>query len=103
MDMDITVTRHAQQRLKERFGVSKKNTRVVQNALDRGLTHAESTGVVKNYMNNMCLKEGKKANNLIIYAEKTFVFHDKMLLTVVPLPKSLNSHVLDQNKRKKGI
>lgn len=47
--MPVTITKHAEQRLKERMGLNKKALqRAAETAYDKGVKHQETTGNLKN-------------------------------------------------------
>jgi hypothetical protein len=97
----VIVTKHAQERLKERMGVNKQaGDRLAKIAMEKGLTHAETNGRLKSLLDDIFLKH-KTANNMRIYSEKVFLFHDEILITVLPLDQEYKRIALKLCKRKK--
>lgn len=85
----LRVTRHARMRSKERFGIKGKAAeRLAERALLVGLSRSDVTGKLARYFDELYARH-KKGNNIRVYAGKIFVFHDDVLLTVMPLPESL--------------
>lgn len=88
-------TKHGEQRLKERTGNSKKNTRILQLALERGLRHKDTKGQLSKYITKLFFKN-KTACNVRVYQGKVFLFtRDETLITVLELPKNLTKQALD--------
>lgn len=97
------VTKHADQRLKERCGFnSKARNRMAERAFREGITQAQTKGklnkwMTKLYFNNM------NANNIRIYGEKAYIFCDETLVTVLSVPAELKKDIKNiELKRKKG-
>lgn len=81
----MIITRHAEERGKERVGLSKSAIkRLAFLALERGVTHADTTGKLKRLFDSLYFRN-KEANNIRIYAEKIFIFSDQTLITILPL------------------
>lgn len=94
------VTNHAKQRTKDRLGISKKLAdKNANKALRDGLTHADTKGNLKSYLDKIYLKH-RTANNLRIYNQKVYIFDESVLITVINLPYTL---VKTADKLQKGI
>jgi hypothetical protein len=79
--MELTLTPHGKQRLKERGG---KSTRQLELAIERGKTPEQFSGRFKKYLD---YKRITHKHSLIIYDNKIFVYNrDRGLITVVPIP-----------------
>lgn len=81
------ITRHATARLRERLGIPK--TAVERNAakaLTKGITVAETTGRLRQYLDYLYLCQ-HKANNVRIHTRYVYIFQDERLITVFPLPQ----------------
>ena len=87
-DGELTVTHHAKKRLKQRMGINKKNyDKISKRALEEGLKHSETSGLLRKYLNKIFLSHDKKAGNLRVYHQKIFVFTtDNILVTILQLP-----------------
>lgn len=87
--MKVKVSHHAEQRMRERLGLNKKSIeRIAQRALDKGISHNQTKGNLKKWVTGTWAKN-KNANNIKIYGDKCFIFHDELLITVIQLPRDL--------------
>lgn len=85
------LTRHGKLRIKERAGLGKSQSKMekaAQMALDRGIRHGDTVGELRKYMDGQWL-EYESGNNMRIYQEKLWVFHNERLITVHGLPGRL--------------
>lgn len=81
------VNEHAAKRMKERCGSNKSSIqKTAQTALERGITHAETSGSLKRYLDHLYLQH-RKANNMRIWGDKVFIFYGESLITVLNLPQ----------------
>ncbi|AEO93398.1 gp136 [Bacillus phage G] len=95
------VTDHGSRRIKDRLGLSKKIAdKVSQKALENGVSHSETKGSFKKYIDALYLKH-KKANNIKIYHRKIYLFRNEVLITVLNLPNKY-SVVADKLQRIKN-
>lgn len=86
------ITDHGKERIK-RLGVSKKLAKDISDkAIQFGIKHENTTGSLKKYIDWLYFKE-KTANNIRIYNQKVFIFHDEILITVLNLPYRFHSIV----------
>ena len=82
----MNISKHAHERIKERCGLPKKAVkRSAMIALEKGLTHKESTGNLRKYFNYLFLSHGK-GTKIRLYGNHTYIFNHKTLITVLPLP-----------------
>lgn len=80
------LTKHAQKRVVQRCGVSKKTAKsVADRALDKGLRHMECNGELTKYLNGIYLSY-QAANNLRLYDNRVWIFKNQTLITVYNLP-----------------
>jgi len=93
---------HAKKRMKERLGANKQAIhRMAVNALNKGITHSETSGSLKRFMDYLFLSH-KTATNLRIYNNAVFLFDKREhLITVIKLPGRYNSVVKRINNSKK--
>ena len=85
----MRVTRHAEERSRERLGVKKGAVnRLAQRALSFGLKHKQTTGRLREYCDSMYLRY-QKADNMRIYGRFLYLFCQDTLITVVHLPKAI--------------
>ena len=73
----VYVTDHAAKRTKQRAGLPK--------ALQNGIRHEETKGALRRYLDSVYLKR-ETANNIRIYCNNVYLFHNEMLITLYPLP-----------------
>lgn len=86
MEIDIQITEHAYDRMKERLGWNRKaGERMAQKAYIEGKTHGEVRGSFHRFLDGVYLSHGN-ANNLRVYGEALFVFSGNRLITVYALP-----------------
>ena len=87
-DGELTVTHHAKKRLKQRMGINKKSyDKISKRALEEGLKHSETSGLLNKYLNKIFLSHDRKAGKLRVYHQKIFVFtSDNILVTILQLP-----------------
>lgn len=101
--MQVIITNHSEKRIKERTGLSKKQSdKLALNALEHGITHREAKGNLKKYLDKLFLSHGK-ANNMRVYNQKVFLFDRNTLITVINLPTNLVKIANDINKKKENL
>lgn len=87
------VTKHAQKRLKERCGLSKKAAgRLANLAYERGMKHSETTGNLRKWVDSQYFYN-ETANNIRLYGDKAFIFSGYKLITVLQIPHNLVKYV----------
>ena len=87
------ITKHAKQRAKERLGLSKKSAlKNTKNALRWGIKHKETCGSLHRYIEALYWKY-QTANNIRIYHDAVYIFHDGTLITVYTLPERYRGKV----------
>jgi hypothetical protein len=86
---NLYITDHSERRFKERTGLPKRLvTAKAREALERGITHAETTGQLRRYYDKLYLAN-KTANNIRTYHNYVYIFCYDALVTMFPLPQSL--------------
>ena len=81
------VTNHAVKRTKQRLGLPKKLAeKNAERALAEGLRHRDTGGSLYRYIESLYWKN-KTANNVRVYCNFVYIFHDSLLITVYPLPQ----------------
>ena len=89
MTNNLYITNHSERRFKERTGLPKRLvTKKAIEALERGITHAETTGPLRKYYDKLYL-DHKTANNIRVMHNMVYIFYFDVLITVFPLPQSL--------------
>ena len=98
----MEVSEHAKKRIRKRMTNTKSGTEsIAKKALERGIKHSDATGRLKKYFDALYFKN-KKANNVRIYAQKVFIFHDENLITMFNLPKQFFNVVKKHDKHEKN-
>lgn len=93
------ITKHAKERLKQRCGFNKKaSEKMVQKAYEEGITHSETKGNLNKWITGVFFHT-KKANNIRIYGDKAYLFHDTTLITVLQVPPSIMKNMKNMIKR----
>ena len=99
------VTKHGEQRIKDRIGLSKKiSQEICDKALKDGIAHKETTGSLCKYLDKIYLQY-KRSNNTRIYHEKVFLFNNETLITVLDLPNNFKRLVekIKLNKKNEKV
>lgn len=90
---EITVTKHAYEKAKERLSWKKATTeRMAEKAFNEGISHKDIKGSLNRYITREYFKY-RKGNNIKIYAEHVFIFVGKKLVTVFRIPHKYCSYV----------
>jgi hypothetical protein len=100
-EVKARTTYHAQDRVKDRLGLSKKLAdKKAQQALDFGVSHAETKGTLHRYFTYLYF-HNETANNIRVYNRKVYIFANELLITVLNLPNHLAQAADKLQKRKK--
>lgn len=95
------LTWHGKNRIKERCGIPKRaSEKQTERAFEKGITHSETAGSLRNYLDGVFLKEGT-ANNIRVWDGMIYIFKDKKLLTVYSLPSRFRKTELAIMRKKK--
>ncbi len=96
----MVITKHSAKRAKERFGLNKKSVpQNAEKALRYGLTHAETKGALKKYLDKLYF-QNETANNIRVYHRCVYIFCDNVLVTLFHLPRELQN-TADKLQRRK--
>lgn len=83
----ITLTRHAEQRMRQRIGIPKAACRrLAEKAFRFGARPEDATPLLRQYLDRVYL-EMQNCNQLRVYKAYIYVFHDFKLITVLHVPK----------------
>lgn len=86
---EVVTTYHAQQRTKDRLGLSKNLAdKKAKQALEFGVKHSDTTGSLNKYFTSLYFKN-KAANNIRVYHQKVYIFEENILITILNLPHNL--------------
>lgn len=93
MEQQIYITLHGFDMGKERLSLSKEPFRkLVVKAFNEGIRHADTKGRLKKYIDCLYLKH-EKGNNIRIYGENVFIFHNRNLITVWQIPNEFKKYL----------
>lgn len=85
----MDLTKHAKTRIKERCGLGKKGSlRAAEKALTEGIPHSRTKGRLNKWITSLYFG-GSKANNIRLYGDKAYIFHNQTLITVMQIPQNL--------------
>lgn len=104
MDKPI-VSRHGEKRLRQRVGLPKKAVeRNAQKALVDGIDHRNAPGDLRRYLAALYNRYDGNGNNIKVYNDKVYIFHDTVLITVLNLPPPYRKAAMgkQKNSRKHG-
>ena len=83
----MKITRHADKRLRKRVGVNRKAVeKLARKALTDGYTRQDFSGSLRRYLDALYYYN-ESANNIRVWGEKVWIFHDFTLITVLDLPQ----------------
>ncbi len=87
--ISIIITEHAFDRAKERLGLNRRATeRMALKAFVAGKKHAQCKGQLKKYIDGIYLQY-ENCNNVRLYGEALYLFHNNKLITIYNLPNEL--------------
>lgn len=85
----MKVSKHAEERLKERCGFNKKACeRMAQKAFDEGIRHSQTKSRLHKWVTSVYF-QNIKANNIRLYGDKAYIFCGDTLVTVLQIPLDL--------------
>lgn len=101
--VEVILTDHAKDRAWERFKLREPGLRrACLRALEDGIGHEELNGRLRRYVDRLWLAGGHtKADNIMIHAEKVFVFNGFVLVTIWQIPRELREYARKREGRKK--
>lgn len=92
------VTNHARKRMRERCGFNKSSCdRMAKKALTEGIPHSQTKGCLNKWVTSLYFKN-KTANNIRLYGDKAYIFHDTALITILPIPSNLAHNLKTMTK-----
>lgn len=99
--MTLQVSRHGRKRSVQRIGIPRKAVeRNAQKALVDGIDHRHAVGALQRYLAMLYNRYDRNGNNIRVYHEFVYVFHDEILITVLCVPPNLRKAALRQQKRR---
>lgn len=86
----VSVTSHAKRRLKERCGVPKNSAiNMAERAFNKGISFENASTDLKKYISSVYIRHEKISDNIRIYGNMVYVFDNRTLITVYPIPGNL--------------
>ena len=101
--MCVTVTDHAQKRIRERVGLPKRAVeKNAERALKKGIKHSQLSGRVKKFVDALYFKY-QTANNIRIYENSVYLFAGGILITVIDLPQKYRKIVREISSKEERV
>ena len=99
----ITISKHAEARLRERTGLGKKSCeRIAKKAFEQGISHSQTKGNLNKWITSVYFRSNH-AVNVRILGDKAFLFSkDDVLVTVLQVPQNLARELKKYVKEDKG-
>lgn len=93
-EVNIHITDHAYQRMKERCGWNKKaGARMADLAFNNGIRHQDTKGSLHRFIDKIYLSH-QNASKLVLYGQAVFIFgRGNVLVTVYAVPSRLRKMV----------
>lgn len=103
--ISLIITDHGEKRFKERTGLPKRLvTKKAREALRYGIKRNDTSGSLRRYFEYLYRKE-MNADNVRIYLNYVYIFHQEYLITVFQLPQAYRKtaeKIQRQKKEKEG-
>lgn len=85
----MRVSKHAEKRMKERCGLTKKSKdRMALKVLEEGIPHSRTKGRLNKWVTSLYFKN-ESANNIMIYGNNAYIFCNDILITVLLVPNDI--------------
>lgn len=92
----VTVSKHAEKRLKERCGLNKRSVkRMADKAFTDGIRHSDTRGRLNKWVTSLYFYN-QTANNIRLYGDKAYIFAGSTLVTVFQIPPGLLKYMPEQ-------
>ncbi len=96
----LAITDHAIQRAEERFGWKKDTLdRMAEKAWDKGVTRKHFSGQLRDWLDKR-IEKFDSGHRTCIYGDAVFVFHGRVLVTILRLPNDFKRAVARADKKK---
>ena len=100
---DLRVSRHGDKRARQRAGLPRKAVeRMAGVALSKGIGYGEAYGSLKGYLGWLYARYDGSGNNIRIYGDKVWVFHDGTLITMLNVPGEQRKAARDQQRKRRS-
>ena len=99
----LRITKHGSDRTRERIGIPKKAVdRAAAIAFEKGLKHSDTCGGLKRYLDYLYFRGDGEANNMRVYGDHIYMFHDTTLITVLSVPPEHRKQAVYLQRKMKG-
>jgi len=96
------VTRHAEHRIRERVGLPKKAVRrAAARAITCGVSHLETSGGLRRYLDYIYMRGYGEANNMYVYGAFIYLFCNDTLMTVYDVPQKYRKQAAKLMQRRR--
>lgn len=83
------VTKHAKYRMKQRCGIGKNSiNKMAKKVYQLCVRHAETSGNLQKWVDSLYFYN-KSANQIRLYGDMAYIFHNQKLITVIKVPENL--------------
>lgn len=98
----VSITRHAEKRTRSRLGLPKRVAdRNANRALQDGIGHRDVNGSLRRYIDALYFRN-MVGNNIRIYNNYVYIFHNQTLITVFGLPRRYRQTAIKLQKERKN-
>lgn len=92
--MNLKTTEHARIRLKERNGIPKSAiVRMTERVYTNGIKREDTKGRLRIYLDEQYDKNGGFGDELRVYGDYLYVFHEQTLITVFTVPQDIRKYI----------
>jgi hypothetical protein len=96
------VTRHAEKRLRQRVGISKKAVRrAAAKCMTEGIKRTEVDGPLRKYLDSLYWRGDGAANNIMVYGDIVYLFNEDTLITTLIVPAKHRKQIARIMKKRK--
>ena len=100
---ELQVSKHGAKRARQRVGLPKKSVeRNAKRALTEGIGYREASGALRRYIGWLYESYDWNGNNIRIYGDKVWIFHDSILITVLNVPGEHRKAAKWQQEKRRG-
>lgn len=90
----VRATVHAKKRLRERSGIPKSATmKMTERAYEKGIKRTDAKGRLRVFLDEQYEKNGGFGNELRVYGDFLYIFHEMSLITVYAVPQDVRKYI----------
>jgi len=98
-EKEIRCSKHAHKRLRKRCHIkADKSVEKVQEVYYYGVHRLQLKGSLRRYIDKLYFSHGE-VSSLFVYKDKVYIFIDRMLITVLPLPNNFRKQAIKITKQ----